>query len=147
MSFEGQGVLAAVTTPLDAANRADVALLAQHSADLLRRGLHGITLFGTTGEGAARSRFAKPTKLTNIYAIMHGTATSKNAPWVLVTGHMDSRVTDVMDSHADAPGANDDASGVAVSLESARVLSKLKLPGTIGWDSASLDRCNENSGR
>ena len=51
MSFEGQGVLAAVTTPLDAANRVDVALLAQHSADLLRRGLHGITLFGTTGEG------------------------------------------------------------------------------------------------
>ncbi|AXL48786.1 dihydrodipicolinate synthase family protein [Paraburkholderia caffeinilytica] len=51
MAFEGQGVLAAVTTPLDAANRVDVALLAQHSADLLRRGLHGITLFGTTGEG------------------------------------------------------------------------------------------------
>ncbi len=84
-----------------------------------------------TGEGAARSRFAKPTKLTNIYAIMHGNGTSKSAPWVLVTGHMDSRVTDVMDSHADAPGANDDASGVAVSLESARALSKLKLPGTI----------------
>ena len=51
MPFEGQGVLAAVTTPLDSANRVDVALLAQHSADLLRRGLHGITLFGTTGEG------------------------------------------------------------------------------------------------
>ncbi len=66
---------------------------------------------------------------------MHGTvngiATDKNAPWVLVTGHMDSRVTDVMDSHSDAPGANDDASGVAVSLESARALSKLKLTGTV----------------
>ncbi len=67
---------------------------------------------------------------------MHGTATDKNAPWVLVTGHMDSRVTDVMDSHADAPGANDDASGVAVSLESARALAGaqkggLKLPGTV----------------
>lgn len=84
-----------------------------------------------TGDGAARSRFAKPTKLTNVYAIMHGTATDKNAPWVLVTGHYDSRVTDVMDSHSDAPGANDDASGVAVSLESARALSKLKLPGTV----------------
>jgi hypothetical protein len=84
-----------------------------------------------TGDGAARSRFAKPTKLTNVYAIMHGTSSDKSAPWVLVTGHMDSRVTDVMDSHSDAPGANDDASGVAVSLESARVLTKLKLPGTI----------------
>lgn len=51
MPFEGQGVLAAVATPLDAANRVDLLLLAQHSAELLRRGLHGITLFGTTGEG------------------------------------------------------------------------------------------------
>jgi hypothetical protein len=81
--------------------------------------------------GERPNRYAKPTKMVNVYAIMHGTSTDKNAPWVLVTGHMDSRVTDVMDSHSDAPGANDDASGVAVSLESARVLSKLKLAGTI----------------
>ena len=51
---------------------------------------------------------------------------------VLVTGHYDSRNTDnVMNTHDPAPGANDDASGVAVSLESARVLSKLKFPATI----------------
>ncbi len=86
--------------------------------------------------GTAPNRFARPTKLVNVYAIMHGTATGKNAPWVLVTGHMDSRVTGTMDSHSDAPGANDDASGVAVSMESARVLSGawkggLKLPGTV----------------
>ncbi|HEV2575992.1 MAG TPA: M28 family metallopeptidase [Acidobacteriaceae bacterium] len=77
------------------------------------------------------SRFAGPTRLVNIYAILHGTSTDKNAPWTLVTGHYDSRATDVMDSHIAAPGANDDASGVAVSLESARSLSKLKLTGTI----------------
>lgn len=82
-------------------------------------------------EGAPKNRYARPTKLVNVYAVMHGTSTEKNAPWVLVTGHYDSRVTDVMNSHADAPGANDDASGVAVSLESARALSKLKLPGTV----------------
>jgi hypothetical protein len=79
--------------------------------------------------GETKNRFARPTKLVNVYAILHGTVTA--APWALVTGHMDSRVTDVMDSHADAPGANDDASGVAVSIESARVLSRLKLPGTV----------------
>jgi hypothetical protein len=50
---------------------------------------------------------------------------------VLVTGHYDSRNTDVMNTTGDAPGANDDASGVAVSLECARVLSRLKLPATI----------------
>jgi hypothetical protein len=50
---------------------------------------------------------------------------------ILVTGHYDSRNTNVLDTHGDAPGANDDASGVAVSLESARVLSQLKLPATL----------------
>jgi hypothetical protein len=77
------------------------------------------------------SRFPGPTRLVNVYAILHGTSTDKNAPWSLVTGHYDSRATNVMDSHITAPGANDDASGVAVSLESARALSKLKLTGTI----------------
>ena len=77
------------------------------------------------------SRFAGPTRLVNVYAILHGTSTDKNAPWTLVTGHYDSRATNVMDSHITAPGANDDASGVAVSIESARALSKVKLTGTV----------------
>ena len=84
-----------------------------------------------TTENGRPSRFAGPTRLVNVYAILHGTSNDKNAPWVLVTGHYDSRATDVMDSHITAPGANDDASGVAVSLESARALSKLKLTGTM----------------
>jgi Zn-dependent M28 family amino/carboxypeptidase len=50
---------------------------------------------------------------------------------VLVTGHYDSRNSDTFDTKGDAPGANDDASGTAVSLECARVLSKLKFPATI----------------
>ncbi len=50
---------------------------------------------------------------------------------MLVTGHYDSRNSDTFDAKGDAPGANDDASGTAVSLECARVLSKLKLPATI----------------
>lgn len=87
-------------------------------------------------EGKPKNRFARETKMVNVYAILHGTSTDKAAPWTLVTGHMDSRVNDVMDSHADAPGANDDASGVAVSLESARavagaVAKGLKISGTI----------------
>jgi hypothetical protein len=50
---------------------------------------------------------------------------------VLVTGHYDSRNSDTFDVSGIAPGANDDGSGTAVSLECARVLSKLKFPGTI----------------
>ena len=50
---------------------------------------------------------------------------------VIVQGHIDSRVTDVMDARSDAPGANDDASGVAVVLEAARLLSGKKFKATI----------------
>jgi hypothetical protein len=82
-----------------------------------------------------RSRVTRPTKLVNVYAILHGTGGEK-APWVLVTGHYDSRATDVMDGKLTSPGANDDASGVAVSLESARAMARLtkagvKLTGTM----------------
>jgi hypothetical protein len=48
-----------------------------------------------------------------------------------VTGHYDSRNSDILDVKGDAPGANDDGSGTAVSLECARVLSRLKFPATI----------------
>ncbi len=80
---------------------------------------------------APYSRITKPTRLVNVYAVLRGTDPAQADRRVLVTGHYDSRVTDIMNSHGAAPGANDDASGVAVSLESARVLSKLKLPATI----------------
>lgn len=80
---------------------------------------------------APSSRVKQPTRLQNIYAVLKGTDPAQANRRVLVTGHYDSRATDVMDSKVSAPGANDDASGVAVSLESARVLSKLKFPSTI----------------
>ena len=50
---------------------------------------------------------------------------------VIVGAHIDSRVTDVMNATADAPGANDDASGVALVLEAARILSKRRFDATI----------------
>jgi hypothetical protein len=76
-------------------------------------------------------RVTKPTKLISIYAILKGTDPAQSKRMYLVTGHYDSRATDVMDPRVDAPGANDDASGTAVSLESARVLGKLKFPATL----------------
>jgi hypothetical protein len=80
---------------------------------------------------APNARITKPTKITNVYAILRGTDPAQADRRVLVTGHYDSRNTLNANTHDPAPGANDDASGVAVSLESARVLSKLKFPGTI----------------
>jgi hypothetical protein len=76
-------------------------------------------------------RIPKPTLITNVYAVLKGTDPEAAKRILLVTGHYDSRVTDVLDSHRSAPGANDDASGTAVSLECARVLSALKFPATI----------------
>lgn len=76
-------------------------------------------------------RVPSPTEITDVYAVMKGTDPANSGRMVLVTGHYDSRNSDNNDSKGDAPGANDDASGTAVSLECARVLSKLKFPATI----------------
>lgn len=76
-------------------------------------------------------RIPKATEITNVYAVMKGTDPAQTKRIVLVTGHYDSRNSDTLDVSGDAPGANDDASGTAVSMECARVLSKLKFPATI----------------
>ncbi len=76
-------------------------------------------------------RIPKPTEITNVYAVLKGTDPDAAKRIVLVTGHYDSRNSDNFNVTDAAPGANDDGSGTAVSLECARVLSKLKLPGTI----------------
>jgi Peptidase family M28 len=76
-------------------------------------------------------RIPQPTRITNVYAILKGSDPESAKRIVLVTGHYDSRNSDTFDAKADAPGANDDASGTVVSLECARVLSKLKFPATI----------------
>jgi Zn-dependent M28 family amino/carboxypeptidase len=79
----------------------------------------------------AADRIPDPTEITNVYAVLKGTDTENAKRIVLVTGHYDSRNSDILDGKSDAPGANDDGSGTAVSLECARVLSKLKFPATI----------------
>ncbi len=76
-------------------------------------------------------RVPKDTTLTNVYAVLKGTDPENGKRIVLVTGHYDSRNSDTFDAVGAAPGANDDASGTSVSLECARVLSKLKFPATI----------------
>ncbi|MGC1388878.1 MAG: M20/M25/M40 family metallo-hydrolase [Steroidobacteraceae bacterium] len=76
-------------------------------------------------------RISQPTTIANVYAVLKGSDPVMAQRIVLVTGHYDSRNSDNFDTAHDAPGANDDASGVAVSLECARVLSRLKLPATI----------------
>jgi hypothetical protein len=78
-----------------------------------------------------KDRIKEPTEIQNVYAILRGTDPAQAKRIYLVTGHYDSRRTDVMDTTHEAPGANDDASGTAVSLECARILSKHRFPATI----------------
>jgi len=74
-------------------------------------------------------RIPRPTEITNVYAVLKGT--DRTTRMVLVSGHYDSRNSDTLDTTGAAPGANDDASGTAVSLECARVLSQRKFPATM----------------
>jgi len=80
---------------------------------------------------APGGRIPKPTEITNVHAVLKGTDPESAKRIVLVTGHYDSRNSDNLDIANLAPGANDDGSGTAVSLECARVLSQLKFPATI----------------
>src|SRR5688572_23064167 len=80
-------------------------------------------------------RVPTPTRVCNAVAIQRGTERPNDV--VIITGHIDSRVTDVMDCTKDSPGANDDASGTAAVLEAARVLSRHKFPGTIVYAALS----------
>jgi hypothetical protein len=77
------------------------------------------------------ARITQPTVITNVYAVLRGKDPGQAKRIILVTGHYDSRNSNTMNTHDPAPGANDDASGVAVSLECARVLSRLNLPATL----------------
>jgi Peptidase family M28 len=80
-------------------------------------------------------RVPTPTKVCNAVAIQRGTERPNDV--VIITGHIDSRVSDPMDAVKDAPGANDDGSGTAAVIEAARVLSRRKFPGTIVYAALS----------
>jgi hypothetical protein len=75
-------------------------------------------------------RVDKLTPMANVLATIPGTDPTDTRVFIM-SGHIDSRVTDVMNRTADAPGANDDASGVAAVMEVARVLAGQKFPCTI----------------
>src|SRR5208282_3704605 len=75
-------------------------------------------------EAAAPRTSGKSIPLENVYAILPGSDSALSKTLFIVSGHFDSRPSNVTDPEADAPGADDDASGVAVSVECARLLSR-----------------------
>ncbi len=87
--------------------------------------------FTVSGE----ERIPEPTEIVNVLAVQRGTVHPNR--YLLMTAHLDSRVSDVMDAESDAPGANDNASGVAAVLEAARVLSQYDFGSTIVYAALS----------
>lgn len=89
-----------------------------------------------TGDTVTRPpRIPNPSLVENVVAIQRGTEFPNRV--VIITGHIDSRVTDPLNATADAPGANDDGSGTAAVIEAARVLSRHRFPGTIVYAALS----------
>jgi hypothetical protein len=90
-----------------------------------------LTAFVDTSTYAGDGRRVKaPINLGNTVATLKGTDPNDNRIFI-ISGHLDSRRTDVMDGVNDAPGANDDGSGSAAVIECARVMSKYAFPATI----------------
>ncbi len=75
------------------------------------------------------TRIPHAAEVMDVVAIQRGTSDPNRV--IAITGHLDSRVTDVMNAKSDAPGANDDGSGSATVIETARVLSKHQFAATI----------------
>ncbi|MFN0292211.1 M20/M25/M40 family metallo-hydrolase [Pedobacter helvus] len=86
--------------------------------------------FDTFTQPADGRRIKEPVVLKNVMAVLPGSDPADKR-MLMVSGHYDSRVTDVMNAKDFAPGANDDASGVAAVMEMARVMSKHKFSSTL----------------
>lgn len=102
---------------------------AEHRFRTMASGCSGCLQIVTPEEIVSGNRVPVPTRLVNILAIQRGSERPDEV--VIISAHIDSRVSDVMDATSDAPGANDDGSGVAAVIEAARVLSRHRFPTTI----------------
>ena len=80
----------------------------------------------------------KPAHMENVYGVLPGRDAQVAKTVFIVSGHFDSRASDVMDPNLNAPGADDDASGVAVSMECARLLSRMGANGAGNYRSTLL---------
>ncbi|MDN4036697.1 M20/M25/M40 family metallo-hydrolase [Massilia sp. YIM B02443] len=77
------------------------------------------------------ARISKPTEIVNVVATLPGTQAASKDRMYVVSGHYDSRASDVMDATSEAPGANDDASGTAAIMELACVMARYKFDATL----------------
>jgi hypothetical protein len=97
--------------------------------DALSKSCGGCLRIETPSQTFTGARLPAPTPVVDVLAVQPGTSDPGRV--VIISAHLDSRASDVMDAGIDAPGANDDGSGVSAVLEAARLLSAHKFPATI----------------
>ncbi len=85
----------------------------------------------TVSDVVSGNRIAEPTEVLNVVAVLRGNVEPNR--FAMMSGDIDSRVSDVLDATSDSPGANDNASGMAGVLEAARVLSQYQFAGSIAF--------------
>jgi len=76
-------------------------------------------------------RISRPTEIVNVVATLPGTQAASKERIYVVSGHYDSRNTEIMDATGDSPGANDDASGTAAVMEMACVMARHQFDATL----------------
>jgi acetylornithine deacetylase/succinyl-diaminopimelate desuccinylase-like protein len=95
----------------------------------MSRACGGCLQIETPSQTFTGERLPQPTEVMDVLAIQRGTSDPDRV--IVISGHLDSRVSDPMNAMSDAPGANDDGSGTAAVMEAARVLSQHRFAATI----------------
>jgi hypothetical protein len=103
----------------------------------ISRGCGGCLTIVRPSDTVTNRRIPTPTLVEDVVAIQRGTSEPNRV--IVITGHIDSRVTDILNATSDAPGANDDGSGTAAVLEAARILSHYRFPATIVYGVVSAE--------
>jgi hypothetical protein len=130
VSFGTRSTLSSITDPQRGIGAARNWVLAAFNRFASNSSGRLSAIIDTTTYAADGKRVLAPINLGNVVATLKGTDTADHRIFI-ISGHLDSRRSDVMDATGDAPGANDDASGCAAVLECARILSKHAFGPTI----------------
>ncbi len=104
-----------------------------------------LEVFTVSGVVSGEPRIPDPVEVVNVIALLRGETEPNRI--VMMSGDIDSRVSDPMNAELDSPGANDNASGMAGALEAARVLSQYRFPATIALAGLSGEEQGLHGGR
>ncbi len=103
-----------------------------------------LEVFYVSDTVSGTARVPDPVEIVNVLAIQRGTQDPNR--FALMSGDIDSRISDIMNFTDDSPGANDNASGLAGVLEAARLLSQYQFSGSIIYTGLSGEEQGLNGG-